>query len=95
MNDTKSGNINGLGRTFTIPRLLNEQAYPVTAPECILPIGTAFPVLTYAPGNQSAAVAYQGNYRTFVMGFPLESIEQETDRNAIMASILQFFQAKK
>ncbi len=95
MNDTKSGNINGLGRTFTIPRLPNEQAYPVTAPECILPIGTAFPVLTYAPGNQSAAIAYQGNYRTFVMGFPLESIEQETDRNAIMASILQFFQAKK
>ena len=53
-----------------------------------------FPVLTYTSGNQSAAIAYQGNYRTFVMGFPLESIEQETDRNAVMASILQFFQAK-
>jgi len=52
-------------------------------------------VLTYTSGNQSAAIAYQGNYRTFVMGFPLESIEQETDRNAVMASILQFFQAKK
>ena len=95
INDTQSGNINGLGRTFTIPRLPNEQAYPVTTPECILPTGAAFPVLTYVPGNQSAAIAYQGNYRTFIMGFPLESIEQETDRNAIMASILQFFQAKK
>lgn len=93
--DNRSGNINGLGRTFSIPRLPNEYAYPVTAPECILPIGTAFPVLTYTSGNQSAAIAYQGNYRTFVMGFPLESIEQETDRNAVMASILQFFQAKK
>lgn len=93
--DNRSGNINGLGRTFSIPRLPNEYAYPVTAPECILPTGTAFPVLTYTAGNQSAAIAYQGNYRTFVMGFPLESIEQETDRNAVMASILQFFQAKK
>ena len=93
--DNRSGNINGLGRTFSIPRLPNEYAYPVTAPECILPTNTAFPVLTYTSGNQSAAIAYQGNYRTFVMGFPLESIEQETDRNAVMASILQFFQAKK
>ena len=93
--DNRSRNINGLGRTFSIPSLPNEYAYPVTAPECILPIGTAFPVLTYTAGNQSAAIAYQGNYRTFVMGFPLESIEQETDRNAVMASILQFFQAKK
>ena len=93
--DNRSGNINGLGRTFSIPRLPNEYAYPVTAPECILPTDSAFPVLTYTSGNQSAAIAYQGNYRTFVMGFPLESIEQETDRNAVMASILQFFQAKK
>lgn len=95
LNDSRSGNINGLERTFTIPRLPNEQVYAVTAPECILPTGTAFPVLTYAPDNQSAAIAYQGNYRTFVMGFPLESIELESDRNAVMASILQFFQAKK
>ncbi|MFR0826695.1 MAG: xanthan lyase [Bacteroides intestinalis] len=88
--DSYSGNISGLGRTFSIPRLPNEYAYPVTAPECILPTGGAFPVLTYNSGNQSAAIAYQGNYRTFVMGFPFESIEKETDRNAIMASILQF-----
>lgn len=88
--DSYSGNISGLGRTFSIPRLPNEYAYPVTAPECILPTGGAFPVLTYNSGNQSAAITYQGNYRTFVMGFPFESIEKETDRNAIMASILQF-----
>lgn len=95
MSDTPSGDINGLKRTFTLPRLPNEQTYAVTAPECILPTAPAFTVLTYADGNQSAAIAYRGNYRTFVMGFPLESIRQETARNALMASILQFFQAKK
>lgn len=94
--DKTKGSISGLGRTISIPRLPNEQAYPVTTPECILPTGTAFPVMTYAPGNECAAIAYKGSdYRTFVMGFPLESIRQETDRNAIMASILQFFQVKK
>lgn len=90
---TADGNIaiQGLGRTFQVPRLPNEQAYPVTAPDCILAMSPAFPVMTYTDGNVSAAVAYQGNdYRTFVMGFPFESIKTEADRTAIMASVLQF-----
>ena len=83
--------VQGLGRTFTLPRLPNEQSYPVTSPDCILPMSPAFPVMTYATGNASAAVAYQGSdYRTFIMGFPFESIREETSRNAIMASILHF-----
>lgn len=86
--------IQGLGCTFSIPRLPNEQAYPVTAPDCILPMETAFPVMIYTDGNLSAATAYRGNdYRTFIMGFPFESIKEETARNTIMASILQFFTA--
>ena len=83
--------VRGLGHTFTLPRLPNEQSYPVTSPDCILPMSPAFPVMTYATGNASAAVAYQGSdYRTFIMGFPFESIREETSRNAIMASILRF-----
>lgn len=86
--------IQGLGRSLSIPRLPNEQAYPVTAPDCILPMATAFPVMTYADGNQPAAIAYKGNdYRTFVMSFPFESIREETNRTAVMASILHFFTA--
>lgn len=88
--------IQGLGRILSIPRLPNEKAYPVTAPDCILPVGTAFPVMTYTAGNTSAAVAYPGNdYRTFIMGFPFESIDEEANRNAIMASILQFLTERK
>ena len=83
--------VRGLGHTFTLPRLPNEQSYPVTSPDCILPMPPAFPVMTYAIGNTPAAVAYQGSdYRTFVMGFPFESIREETSRNVIMASILRF-----
>lgn len=89
-----SGQIKGLGRTITIPRLPNENSYAVTSPDCIVPVDSAFPVFTYAPGNQSAGIAYKGNYRTFVMGFPFESITSEADRASIMAGILGFFTQK-
>lgn len=83
--------IQGLGQTLNIPRLPNEQAYPVTAPDCILPMAPAFSTMLYADGNSSAAIAYKGiDYRTFVMGFPFESIGTETTRTAVMASILKF-----
>lgn len=86
--------IQGMGRTVSIPRLPNEQAYSVTAPDCIAPTATAFAAMTYSAGNASAAVAYKGSdYRTFIMGFPFESIKEEADRTAIMASVLRFLTA--
>lgn len=91
MTDKSSNRINGLGRTITIPRAPNETSYAVPAPDCIVPVDTAFPVFTYVPGNQSAGIAYKGNYRTFVLGFPFESIQSEADRTTIMAGILGFF----
>ena len=91
MTDKSSNCINGLGRTITIPRAPNETSYAVPAPDCIVPVDTAFPVFTYVPGNQSAGIAYKGNYRTFVLGFPFESIQSEADRATIMADILGFF----
>ena len=91
MTDKSSNRINGLRRTITIPRAPNETSYAVPAPDCIVPVDTAFPVFTYVPGNQSAGIAYKGNYRTFVLGFPFESIQSEADRATIMAGILGFF----
>ena len=66
----------------------------IPAPDCIVPVDSAFPVFTYAPGNQSAGIAYKGNYRTFVLGFPFESILSEADRAIVMAGILGFFTQK-
>ena len=57
MTDKSSNHINGLGRTITIPRAPNETSYAVPAPDCIVPVDTAFPVFTYVPGNQSAGIA--------------------------------------
>lgn len=93
--DKNINRINGLGLNVTIPRLPNEKNYAVPSVDCIVPVDTAFPVFTYAPANQSAGIAYKGNdYRTFVLGFPFESIQSEVDRATIMAGILGFFTQK-
>ena len=89
-----SGTINGIGQTITIPRMINEKSYAVTSPDCIYPTGDAFPVFSYADGNESAGIAYKGAYQTFVLGFPFESIQSEAHRATIMASILNFFATK-
>lgn len=95
LKDKSVNRISGLGLTVTIPRLPNENSYAVPSVDCIVPVDTAFPVFTYAPANQSAGIAYKGeNYRTFVLGFPFESIQSEVDRATIMAGILGFFTQK-
>ncbi len=83
--------VNGLGMQFPVFRNLNERHYAAQHADIIVPAtGEAFPAMTYADGT-SAAVAYQGtDYRTFTMGFPLECIQKENERNAIMRGILNF-----
>ena len=80
----------GLGRSFQIPRLLNELKYTVSQPEVIEPTSGAFPVFAYQGVNHSAGIAYSGNYKTLIMGFPFESIDTAKNRANIMASILHF-----
>lgn len=87
-----SGEIYGAGRTFSIPRTLNEESYAVPAPERILPVAPAFSSFVYTDGSQSAGTAYKGNYKTFVLGFPFESITSEQERAQVMAGILKFFE---
>ena len=87
----QSGAINGLNLTLSIPRQANENFYAVTSPNCLIPTSNAFSVFAYSPGKESAAIAYKGDYRTFVLGFPFESIQSEAQRATVMASILQFF----
>lgn len=92
--DKRSTQVNGLGRTVTIPRQVNEQTYAVSSPESLIPVDGSFPVFVYMPGKQSAGIAYKGDYRTFALGFPFESIQSEADRTAVMAAILGFFSEK-
>lgn len=85
-------NIGGMNRNFSLCGMPNEQVYAVPSTDCLQATGSAFPAMLYTDRNYPAAVAYPGSdYRTFVMGFPFESIRTEAGRNALMASILRFF----
>ena len=82
----------GTGIRFHIYRSPNEKSYAVPAPACILPVSPAFSSFVYTDGNAGAGIAYKGAYRLFVLGFPLESIQNPEDRAHIMAGALRYFE---
>ena len=71
---------------------LNAEQYIVESPDAIEPAdSTGFTVMRYPENNLSAAIASQGSYKTFVMGFPFESITQAFSREKLMKTIVDFF----
>lgn len=71
--------------------LPSEEIYPAELPEIIIPSSKeAITALQYAGTNDSAAVAYRGNYATFVMGFPYETIVDDGERRALLSEILNW-----
>ena len=82
--------IHGLGTTLEIPRWINPEHYPVLHPEMLSPVDGAFTPFVYEQGHGSAAVAYRGDYRSVVLGFPFEAIRSASDRDLVMASLLDF-----
>lgn len=70
---------------------LNAETYVVESPDAIEPAEGASTVMRYAENNLSAGVAYNGPYKTVVLGFPFEAIRTEKERNGLMQAILNFF----
>lgn len=61
-------------------------------PDRLAPYGGSETVLTYLAGTQdTAAVAYVGDHRVIVLGFPFESIDHPETRRAVMAEVLSTF----
>ena len=86
--------IYGLGTTLEIPRWINPEHYAVTRPEIMMPMEDAFTPLIYEQSHHSAAVAYSGDYRSILMGFPFEAIRSSYDRDLVMISFLHFLTRK-
>lgn len=87
--------VSGLGSTLEIPRWINPEQYPVTHPEVLAPMEGAFTPLAYEHSRCSAAVAYDGAYRSVVLGFPFEAIRSGSDRHRVMSSLLKFLTEKQ
>ena len=47
------------------------------------------------PVSYTHLVSYQGDYKTFVLGFPFESIRTDSEREALMNAVLTFFNDNK
>jgi hypothetical protein len=74
----------------------NDSLYYVESPDGIEPINKdGSTICRYAENNISAAVTYNGSYKTCVFGFPLETIQADKDLSKIIASVLDFFSSPK
>ena len=98
--DLSIDTISGCGTSFTIFREMNDKSYAVPALSVISYSETiisqpqsAFPMLAYS-NNMSAGTAYNGtDYKSIVLGFPLESIKQQDKINGLMSSFINFLTA--
>ena len=87
-----TGEAFGANTSLTFPTKVNEKTYAVPSPDCLLPAGGSYSTFVYTPGNYGAGIAYQGtDYRTFVLGFPFESIEGTEQRTRVMQAVLGTF----
>lgn len=81
---------------YTYHNELNADSYIVESPDAIEPATKdAYTVMRYAENNLSAGVAYKGDYKTCVLGFPFEAIRTEAEREALMNAVLTFFNDNK
>ena len=61
-----------------------------------MPVGDgACTIFRYAENNISAGVAYQGDYKTVVLGFPVETIETQEEINCLIDEIANFFRKER
>ena len=69
----------------------DKDIYRVESPDAIEPADeNSYTVLRYSENNLSAGIAYKNKYKTYVMGFPFETIKDSQARDSLMKTILDF-----
>ncbi|MDR2683344.1 MAG: xanthan lyase [Dysgonamonadaceae bacterium] len=70
---------------------LNTDFYAVESPDALEPAGEgSYTVFRYSENNLSAGVAFSGDYKVCVLGFPFEAIRESGERDRLMQHILDF-----
>ena len=71
---------------------LGSRVYCVESPDGLTPVGDgACTIFRYAENNISAGVAYRGDYKTVVLGFPIETLETQEQIDCLIGEIARFF----
>ena len=80
--------------SFEFNTTLNDSTYKVEAPDELGEINGSEVLLRYKENNFSSAVGYKDKYGVVTFGFPFETILGETQRNAVMKSVLMYLGIK-
>lgn len=81
---------------FSFRTELNPDIYPVEAPDAFEPAAEgAFTIFRYRDNRLSAGVAYQGEYKAVILGFPLETLRDQEQQIRLVKQCLEFFNTDK
>ena len=73
----------------------NENSYCVEQIDAIEPVDkNGKLIFTLSSSGGGTGVVFSGNYRTFVLGFPFETLKTASDRDKLMSTALQFLGPK-
>jgi len=77
---------------WTFVQQLNDKTYAVESPDAIKASDSrGFTWMRYTENNLPAGIASdRGNYRTVVLGFPIEAIDTPQGRDSLMQRVMQY-----
>lgn len=88
--------LSGANVRFSLAGRANEQIYAVPSIQCVLPVSGSYSAFVYTEGNYGTGVVYRGkDYRTFVLGFPFECIQDIAARDHVMQAVLNTLLKKR
>ena len=91
LHDPADAEVFGTNLRFAIPRTPNENVYSLPSPACIEPLGASIQSFVYTgTGHGAGTACHTPSCRTFILGFPLECVTDESARAHIMAAALQY-----
>jgi len=73
---------------FTKP---NPHRYQIENPDGLVPADSnAYTIFRYSDNNISAGVAYEGDYRVVSLGFPIETLQSQSQIDKIIKELMEF-----
>lgn len=91
VDDKTVDGVNGSGLHFRIYRQMNAESYAVPWVRSLSAVGDGAFVMLQYDDNEPAAVAYDGtDHKSVVMGFPVESICDASQRDLLMQAVVRF-----
>ena len=95
--DGKVGSVSnpyGFKGKFNFYNQPNSKSYVVEAPDALNPVGeNAYTIFRYS-NTISAGVAYKGNYKSVVLGFPIETLTSQEQIDTLIGEVVEFFEEK-